>query len=70
MKTDIRVIVKDGRDDLVEIANVIYTDDGEVSHTNTIIECVGLAEAYDFLDSMYTASLKPALVKLENGEYE
>lgn len=70
MKTDIRIIVKDGRDDLVQIANVVYTDDGEVSHTHTIIECVDLVEAYEFLDKMYKASLKPALVKLENGTYE
>lgn len=70
MKTDIRIIVKDGRDDLVEIANVVYTDDGEVSHTHRIAECAGLFEAYTFLDKMYKASLKPALVKLESGEYE
>lgn len=70
MKTDIRIILKDGRDGIVEIANVVYRDDGEVDHTLRIAECAGLEEAYAFIDNMYKSSLKPVLVKLENGEYE
>lgn len=69
MRTDIRITQLE-HSEVTQIISVVYDDAGEVDITFVLSEHSSLGDAYNHIDMLYRASLKPVLLKLKDGSYE
>ncbi len=75
MRTDIRIVSVPDEElggEMYQVARVTYDDQGEIFVGRYYIhyESPTMEGCLLFVDEMYKASLKPVLVKLDNGEWE
>lgn len=74
MRTDIRIVSIPDEElggEMYQVARVMYDDQGEIFGGMYIhYESPTMEGCLLFVDEMYKASLKPVLVKLDNGEWE